>query len=208
MENTENVYEHLSPMHMDVLRELGNIGAGNAATSLSAMLGMPVNMTLPVVNLVEFNNVADAVGGPENMIYGVLVSLEGEINGMIMFLLDKKFAHMIINILMGQHYESFDEMDEMALSAITEVGNILSGAYVNSIGDMTGLRIDLTPPAVNIDMAGALLSVPITQFGAVGDKVLFIEENFKSDTENVMSHMILFAEVDSLNLILQKLGLG
>jgi len=204
----ENIYEHLSPMHMDVLKELGNIGAGNAATSLSSMLGMPVDMTLPQVNLVDFNDVAEAVGGPENMIYGVLVNLEGDVQGMIMFLLDKKFAHMVINILMGQHFESFDEMDEMALSAIMEVGNILSGAYVNSIADMTGLRIDLTPPAVNIDMAGALLSVPIIQFGAVGDKVLFIEENFKSDTESVMSHMILFAEVDSLNLILSKLGLG
>lgn len=194
-------------MHMDVLREIGNIGAGNAATSLSMMLGMPVDMTLPKVNLVDFNDVADAVGGPENMIYGVLVGLEGDIDGMIMFLLDKSFAHMVINILMGQSFESFDQMDEMALSAIMEVGNILSGAYANSIAELTGLSINLTPPSVNIDMAGALLSVPIIRFGAVGDKVLFIEENFKSDQESVMSHMILFAEVDSLNLILQRLGL-
>jgi chemotaxis protein CheC len=194
-------------MHMDVLKEIGNIGAGNAATSLSMMLGMPVDMTLPKVNLVDFNDVAAAVGGPENMIYGVLLELEGDINGMIMFLLDKKFAHMVVNILMGQSYDSFDEMDEMSLSAIMEVGNILSGAYANSIAELTGLFINLTPPSVNIDMAGALLSVPIIRFGAVGDKVLYIEENFKSDQESVMSHMILFAEVESLNLILQRLGL-
>jgi len=204
----ENLYEHLSPMHMDVLKELGNIGAGNAATSLSSMLGMPVDMTLPQVNLVEFNDVAEAVGGPETMIYGVLLELEGDVRGMIMFLLDKKFAHMVVNILMGQHFENFDQMDEMSLSAIMEVGNILSGAYVNSIAEMTGLHINLTPPSVNIDMAGALLSVPIIQFGAIGDKVLFIEENFTSDAESVMSHMILFAEVESLNLILQKLGIA
>jgi chemotaxis protein CheC len=194
-------------MHMDVLKEIGNIGAGNAATSLSMMLGVPVDITLPKVNLVDFNDVADAVGGPENMIYGVLLELEGDIDGMIMFLLDKKFAHMVVNILMGGSYDSFDEMDEMALSAIMEVGNILSGAYANSIAELTGLCINLTPPSVNTDMAGALLSVPIIRFGAVGDKVLFIEENFKSDEESVMSHMILFAEVESLNLILQRLGL-
>lgn len=201
-------YEDLNPIHMDVLKEIGNIGAGNAATSLSMMLGMTVDMTLPKVNLVEFDEVAEAVGGPENMIYGVLLGLEGDIDGMIMFLLDKKFAHMVVNILMGQSFESFDDMDEMALSAIKEVGNILSGAYANSIAELTGLYINITPPSVNIDMAGALLSVPIIKFGAVGDKVLFIEQNFKSNEESVMSHMILFAEVESLNLILTKLGIG
>lgn len=200
-------YDHLNPMHMDVLREIGNIGAGNAATSLAMMLGQQVDMTLPKVNLLEFNSVADAMGGPENLIYGVLLGLEGDISGMIMFLLDKQFAHLVVNILMGGAYESFDDMDEMALSAIKEVGNILSGAYANSISELTGLKIDLTVPYVSIDMAGALLSVPIIRFGSVGDKVLFIEENFSSNTTSVMSHMILFAEPESLNLILNKLGL-
>ena len=207
---TNNAYEGLNDMHLDVLREIGNIGAGNAATSLSMMLNQPIDMTVPVINLVEFNNVCDAMGGPEMLTYGVLLTLHGEIDGMIMFLLDKQFAHLILNILMGGFYESFDEMDEMALSAIKEVGNILSAAYVKSIAELTGMHIDISVPEVAIDMAGALLSVPIIKFGAVGDKVLFIEENFKSDENNtsVMSHMILFAEVESLNRMLGKLGLG
>jgi chemotaxis protein CheC len=194
-------------MHMDVLREIGNIGAGNAATSLSVMLGQPVDMTLPTVNLVEFNDVADAVGGAEAVNYGVLLNLGGDVEGMIMFILDKTFAHLMLNVLMGEHFQNFDEMDEMALSAIKEVGNILSGAYVNSISELTGLQIELSVPYVSIDMAGALLSVPIIKFGAIGDRVLFIEENFKSNEASVVSHMILFAEMDSLNLILGKLGI-
>lgn len=203
-------YENLNDMHLDVLREIGNIGAGNAATSLSMMLNQPIDMTLPKVNLVEFNSVADAVGGPEVLTYGVLLQLNGEIDGMIMFLLDKEFAHLILNILMGEMYSSFEEMDEMALSAIKEVGNILSAAYIKSISELTGLHIDLSVPEVSIDMAGALLSVPIIKFGTIGDKVLFIEENFSSnDTSiSVMSHMILFAEIESLNLILGRLGLA
>lgn len=200
-------YEDLNAMHMDVLREIGNIGAGNAATALSVMLGQPIDMTLPIVNLVEFNDVSEAVGGPEALTYGVLLTLSGDINGMIMFLLDTDFAHLILNILMGGCYESFDQLDEMALSAIREVGNILSAAYVKSIAELTGLFINVSVPEVNIDMAGALLSVPIIKFGTIGDKVLFIEENFQSTDENVMSHMILFAEMESLNLILGKLGL-
>jgi chemotaxis protein CheC len=194
-------------MHMDVLREIGNIGAGNAATSLSVMLGQPVDMTLPTVNLVEFNDVADAVGGAEAVNYGVLLNLSGDVEGMIMFILDKAFAHLMLNILMGEHFQNFDEMDEMALSAIKEVGNILSGAYVNSLAELTGLQIELSVPYVAIDMAGALLSVPIIKFGTIGDRVLFIEENFKSNEASVASHMILFAEMDSLTVILGKLGL-
>ena len=149
-------YEDLSAIHMDVLREIGNIGAGNAATALSVMLGQPIDMTLPKVNLLEFNAVADAVGGPEALTYGVLLNLCGDIDGMIMFLLNRDFAHLILNILMGGACESFDEMDELGLSAIQEVGNILSAAYVKSIAELTGLFINVSVPEVSIDMAGAL----------------------------------------------------
>lgn len=202
-----NSYEDLNAMHMDVLREIGNIGAGNAATSLALMLGQPIDMTLPSVNLLGFNDVAEAVGGAEALTYGVLLNLEGDVSGMIMFLLNKDFAHLILNILMGESFGSFEEMDEIALSAIKEVGNILTAAYVRSISELTDLKINITVPEVSIDMAGALLSVPLIRFGTIGDKVLFIEENFKSNEASVMSHMILFAEMDSLNLMLHKLGL-
>jgi len=200
-------YDDLNPMHFDVLREIGNIGAGNAATSLSMLLDQPIDMTLPQVKLLDFNDVADQVGGAEALTYGVLLNLEGNVNGMIMFLLNKDFAHLVLNILMGEAFESFDEMDEIALSAIKEVGNILSAAYVKSIAELTGLFISISVPEVSIDMAGALLSVPIIRFGAIGDKVLFIEENFQSPEVTVQSHMILFAEMESLNLMLRKLGL-
>jgi len=201
-------YEDLNDMHMDVLREIGNIGAGNAATALSVMLNQPIDMTLPKVNLLEFNDVSQAVGGAEALTYGVLLTLDGDVDGMIMFLLNKDFAHLVLNILMGGSYGSFEEMDEMALSAIKEVGNILSAAYVKSIAELTGLTIKITVPEVSIDMAGALLSVPIIKFGAIGDKVLFIEEQFQSKSESVVSNMILFAEIESLDLILSKLGLA
>ncbi|MCL2068628.1 MAG: chemotaxis protein CheC [Oscillospiraceae bacterium] len=200
-------YESLNDMHIDVLREIGNIGAGNAATSLAMMLGQAVDMDVPSVNLMAFDDVRNAMGGAEAMTFGVLVPLHGEIDGMIMFLLDKDFAHLVLNILMGEHFKSFDDMDELAKSAIQEVGNILSSSYVNSIAELTGLRIEVDVPSVSIDMAGSLLSVPIIRFGEVGDRVLLIEETFRSNQESVKSNMILFAEIESLNLILTKLGI-
>lgn len=202
-----NAYSGLNAVHMDVLQEIGNIGAGNAATSLAVMLDAPVDISLPKVNLVGFNEVANEMGGAESVGYGILVTLAGDVDGMMMFILDKRFAHQVLNVLMGGMFEDFSELDEIALSAIKEVGNILSAAYVNAIAELTGLRIELSVPYAAADMIGALLSVPITKFGAIGDKVLFIEEAFNSKKETVSSHMILFAEIDSLNLILGKLGL-
>lgn len=200
-------YDNLNDSHIDVLREIGNIGAGNAATSLSVMLSQPVDMTLPKVNIVGFNEVAKAVGGAETLCYGVLITLSGEVDGMIMFMLDKQFAHKVLNVLMGEQFSSFDEMSEVSLSAIKEVGNILSASYINSLAELANLRIELSVPFVSIDMAGAMLNVPLSKFGRIGDKVLFIEENFTSNNESVMSHMVLFAEMESLKIILGKLGL-
>ena len=200
-------YEDLNSVHIDVLREIGNIGAGNAATSLSMMLGQSINMTMPEVKLLSFDEAADAVGGAETLMYGVLLELAGDIRGTVMFLLDMNFAHLALNILMGETLETFDQMDEMSLSAICEIGNILSGSYVNSISELTGLNIELTVPAASVDMAGAMLNVPMTKFAKVGNKVMFIEEKFESSTQSVKSHMIMFAEIDSLNLILEKLGI-
>ncbi len=201
------MYESLNEIHLDVLKEIGNIGAGHAATALSTMLSQKVDMTVPQISIKSFDEVAAALGGHEKLTVGVLVNLEGDVNGMVMFLLDKDFAHLILNVLLGMDYHDFDELGEMEVSAIKEIGNILTASYVNSIAQMTGLTIDLSIPSLAIDMAGALLSFPIIQFGSVGDQLLSIAESFVSESASVHSHMILFAEIDSLKKIMNCLGI-
>jgi chemotaxis protein CheC len=194
-------------MQIDVLREIGNIGAGNAATSLGMLLNDNVNIKLPEVSITDFNTAMDAVGGPEVMTVGVLLTYHGEANGMIMFLLDMEDAKNITDILVCEGNEE-EGLSEMKLSAIKEIGNILGSAYVNSIAQITGLNIEISVPYVAIDMAGALLSVPIVEFGAIGDKVLFINEGFYSSCYELASEVIMFAEVETLETIMERLGLG
>ena len=203
-------YEELSEMHIDVLREIGNIGAGNAATALATILDEKVEISLPVVKITDFDTAVRALGGAESMTVGVLVSFFGEANGMIMFLLKMEDAKKVMSILLRDYEEEdedAEEISEMKLSAIREIGNILGSSYINSIATLTGLKINLTVPYIAIDMAGALMSVPIIEFGAVGDKIMFIEEVFSGSENNLRSNVIMFAQIDTLKLIMERLGL-
>lgn len=203
-------YEELSDMHIDVLREIGNIGAGNAATALATILDEKVEISLPIVKITDFDTAVRALGGAESMTVGVLVNFFGEANGMIMFLLKMEDAKTILSILLRDFEEENDDEDEISelkLSAIREIGNILGSSYINSIATLTGLQINLSVPYIAIDMAGALMSVPIIEFGAVGDKIMFIEEIFSGSENDLKSNVIMFAQIDTLKLIMERLGL-
>ena len=202
-----NSYDELNEMQIDVLREIGNIGAGNAATSLAAMLDEMVQITVPVVKITGFDEAIKALGGAECMTVGVLVNFSGEANGMIMFLLNTKDAIRITDILVSQDGEEEGQLNDLKLSAIKEIGNILSASYINSISTLTGLSINLSIPYIAIDMAGALMSVPIIEFGSLGDSVMFIEEGFIGQKNDLKSHIIMFAEIDTLKIIMERLGL-
>lgn len=191
---------------MDVLREIGNIGAGNAATALSMLLNEKISISLPKIRLTDFNTALEALGGTEAMTVGVLVNYSGEANGIIMFLLDMQDARNITDILIHEGHPD-DELSELKLSAIQEIGNILGSSYINSIAALTGLSIGISVPYTAIDMAGALMSVPFIEFGTIGDKVMFIEENFFSDTHSLISHIVMFAEIETLETIMQRLGM-
>ncbi len=201
-----NDYSDLNAMHLDVLREIGNIGTGNAATSLAAMLQKPVNISVPTINVLDYEKVAEELGGPETMIVGIMLTISGEVNGMMMFLLEKDFAHAIVNDLLGGCFNGFHELDELSISALKEIGNIMAASYVNAIAQLTGLTIDISVPSMTVDMAGAILSVPAIYFADISDKVIFIQDEFNGDAENMTSHILLIPTADSLQRIMRNLG--
>lgn len=203
-------YEELNDIQIDVLREIGNIGAGNAATALATMLDEKVEISVPRVRITDFDTAVNALGGAETLTVGVLVNFMGEATGLIMFLLKMEDARNVLRILVGgapDEKEEEGELSDLKLSAIKEIGNILGSSYINSIATLTGLRIEISVPYVAIDMAGALMSVPVIEFGSVGDKVMFIEESFLSEHDRLSSNVIMFAEVDTINTIMKRLGI-
>lgn len=201
-------YDELNEMQIDVLREIGNIGGGNAASALASLLDKKVDMSLPKVRITGFDQAIEALGGAETMTVSVLVSFSGEAEGMIVFLINMEDAKNILSFLVGnEDNEDEDDLSDFKISAIKEIGNILAASYINSIADLTGLSINLAVPCVAIDMVGALMSVPIIEFGAIGDKLMFIEENFYGENEKLNSNIIMFTEINTLKTIMEKLGI-
>lgn len=199
--------DDLSSMHLDVLKEIGNIGSGNAATSLAEMLNIMVDITVPNVKLLEFNDAVEFLGGPENIVIGMLVRLSGDISGMMLYVIQEAFAANLSKSILGKESFSIMELDEMDSSLISEVGNIMSASYVNAIASLSGMFIDISVPSLCVDMAGAILSVPAIEFSQIGDKVLFIDDSFVMGDNEVRSNMILVPELASLNKLFGTLGI-
>ena len=187
--------EKLEDSQFDVLKEIGNIGAGNATTALATMLNIKVDMSVPNVALLPFDNISSFIGSEEQTVVGILLEIQGDIDGMMMFLFDMKSAHHLVNSLMmrdvHQDENGMADFSEMEMSALNEIGNIVSGSYLSALSGLTGMKMVSSVPALSIDMLGALLSVPAIEFGKYGDKLLMIQSEFGED-DFVTGHMIKF----------------
>ncbi|MGN0320350.1 MAG: chemotaxis protein CheC [Lachnospira sp.] len=199
----------LNEIQYDVLREIGNIGAGNATTALSQMLNQKMDMSVPKVALVPFNEISEIMGAEDQTVVGILLGFEGDIYGMMMFLFDTKSAHHLVNALMMQDREtgvdSGADFSEMEMSALKEIGNIVSGSYLTAISKLTTLKMISTIPEMTIDMIGALLSVPASEFGKYGDKLLLIQSQF-GEMDFVNGYFLMIPELESYDKLLDSLG--
>lgn len=199
-------YEDLNDMQLDVLREIGNIGSGNATTALSSMIGKMVDIEVPRVQFLNFQDAIDAAGGAEKNIAGVLVRINGDIDGMILFLFEYGLIDYILGNLFGKTIENIDQLDDIDRSALKEIGNIMASSYVNAIAQLAGMNIFVDIPELAVDMLGAIVSVPAVEVGEISDKLLFIDNNMIIDKVNVTSKILLVPSVSSLDHIMTNLG--
>ena len=194
--------------YLDVLREIGNIGAGNAMTALAQMLQRKVDMKVPKADLFEFRDLGEVIGGEETIMAGVYMVVDGDIQGSMMFLLEKESAKHLTNQMLGGYGDpNAEEFDEMEISVLKEMGNIMTGAYLNSLSDLTNLKIYPSTPDLTIDMAGAILSVPAIEFGVLGDKILMIQTRFSDDLK-IDGFFILVPDLNSYKKIMESLGVA
>ncbi len=198
--------EEVNEKYIDVLKEIGNIGSGNATTAIANMLGLRIDMNVPQVQFLPVEEIGSSIGSEDEVIVGIMLGVETDINGSMMFLMDLDSAHHIINRLMMRPDDYMEEFDEMDLSAVKEVGNIIAGSYLSALSSLTNLTITSTVPFVTVDMAAAILSVPAVQFGMMGDNALMIKTEF-SDELKINGYFILMPEEDSYEKILTALGL-
>lgn len=203
---TQDRYGPLNSLQLDTLKEITNIGAGNAATALADILADRVSMSVPDLQITGIGDIAEVLGGPEKEVVCILLSVTNDMQGMLMFILEKELTHTLLSLLLNKEINSWNQIDDMDMSMLKEIGNIIAGAYVGSLATMTDLDIRISPPEIAIDMVGAILSYPATIFGAIGDKVLFVKEDFDNGDQLISCHLLIIPLPESLRLILVRLG--
>ncbi|MEB3101141.1 chemotaxis protein CheC [Ferviditalea candida] len=201
-----NPLNRLEDFQLDVLKEVGNIGAGNAATALAKLLNKQIDMQIPRVSMLAFDEIADCIGGSEEVVLAIFLRVEGEAPGNMFFILSQDSAKRLLLNLAGIAVEETGNYSEMELSALSEIANILVGSYLSSLADFTRLYMSPTVPALAIDMAGAILSYGLLQFGEMGDHALLIETAFFEGVDEVEGHFFFIPDPDSFNIIFQALG--
>lgn len=199
----------LSSMKLDILQEIGNIGAGNATTALAVMLNSNLRMEAPVVKILDFDELPELVGGSDTNVAAVLTHFTGEVSGMILFILQleeaKNLAGAMLSKTYPKDYVAFDHMDK---SALKEVGNILMSSYISSIGTLTNLQFRADPPAICVDMAASVLSLPISELGKVGDQALIIDSKILDNEKPINGFLMFVTDEISFERIFEALGIG
>ncbi|AJS59147.1 chemotaxis protein CheC [Paenibacillus sp. IHBB 10380] len=201
-----DAFRYFKEFKMDVLKEVGNIGAGNAATALSRLLDKPIDMGVPKVEILPFEQVADIVGGAEQIVVAIFLRVEGEAPGNLFFILNPEAAKNLLRRLKGIDIGQNDSFNEMEISALNEIGNILAGSYLSSLADFTKLSMSPTVPSLAIDMAGAILSYGLLQYGEMGDDALLIDTKFLEGTQEIEGQFFLIPDPASFAKIFESLG--
>jgi len=199
-------YDELNSLEIDTLREIGSIGTGNAATALSQLLQKEVRITMPEVRIMGYNEAIDWIGGAEEITAGVLMRLGGEINGIMLSVQQIDFVNLVLESMLGHGVKDYMELHEMECSALIEVGNIMISTFINALSGLAEIGINLTVPAFTVDMQGAIMTVPMAEFGGQSDYIMTIGGNFVCENKQVPCRLLLSPDVHSLNFLLRKLG--
>ena len=199
--------EDLEAMHLDVLRELGNIGSGNAATSLASFLNTTVDIEVPTIILMEYDKVATYLGSPSDKMVSLSLGLEGDLDGVMLQVIQPSFIERVINTFYPKEINTVDDLDDMDLSAVQEISNISTAAYVNSLAQLTNTFINITPPVSLIDTLPAIMENAAERFVEIGEQVLYIDENLYIAGTEVKSSMILILSIESMKKLFDKLGI-
>jgi len=196
----------LGPMELDALRELGNIGAGHAASALSRMLGATVTIDVPRVSVVSVERVPELLGGPERVMAGVYMRVFGDVPCRILCFFPEESVQGLLDLLMPSAGLRVEGLDAAAQSALKELGNILGCNYLNAAARFLGLQFIPSVPALAVDMVGGIITEAVVDMGESEVDAVFIENQFRArGIPPVSGHLILIPEAGAAEPLLKAL---
>lgn len=200
-------YADMDEISADILKELGNIGTGNAVTSLSQMMGTPLDISSPSLHLAQVQEIYALLEQSQEVEAGILVEIKGEITGLFLFLLNESFTNMILDEILGSSERNILQLDDLERSLLSELGNIMCGSYIRALSALMDMEIDVSVPDICVDMGGAILSVPLARVMSKSAEILLIENQFRINQRAFSGRILFFPDPECLESILVKLGI-
>jgi chemotaxis protein CheC len=189
-------------LQLDALRELANIGSGNAGTALSAMLGQPVEISVPAASALPLADAVEAAGDPEALATGVVLPIFGDLDATVLLLFPPDDEATLCSLL------GVEPGTEDGHSALSEIGNILGCSYVNSLAAMTGLALEPKPPETVADMVGAIMASVLAIQGDRSDLALLMDSRLIVEGQSCELTFMLLPSLEGIDELLSRLGLA
>jgi chemotaxis protein CheC len=200
-------YDDLTSAQLDALREVGSIGTGNAANALSEMIGRQIRIQMPEVRIMGYDEAIDWIGGPEEITAGVLVKMSGQMNGIMLSVQQLEFVNLVMQSVLDEKIEDYMHLGELERSTLIEVGNIMISTFINALSGLADMNIDLSVPAFTVDMQGAIMAVPMAEYGGQSNYLMTIGGDFMCDQKRVPCRLLLSPDIRSLDFLMRKLGM-
>lgn len=212
MRTISNISEEANlSKHLDVFKEIGNIGAGHAASALAVLLGRRISMSVPDASVLSFNDIVNVLEGPETLVSGVLIDVSGDLNGYILLILEMNEAMNVVSQALAQTPRDTTARDfqlsEMERDTLLEIANILVGSFLSAISSFSGLGATPAVPQLSVDMLGAILNIAMVEYGLIGESVLCMKTEFRDLEGDVDGHFFLIPDYTSYKMLLSSLGL-
>jgi chemotaxis protein CheC len=190
-----------SDMQLDALRELANIGSGNAGTALGAMLGKSVDINVPTAAALPLDEAVAIAGAPDELRYGVVVPMVGDFEAIVVLLFPENDAKKLTGIY------GIEPSTPDGYSMLGEVGNILGTNYINALAQMVGMEMEPQPPQVVEDMLASILSTVLIGRGDDIEEALILDSNLLVEEEECTLSFLLLPNHGGIKELLGRLGL-
>ena len=177
-------------------------GISNALSGLSQMIGQELKVTGLDLRQYPAKHAAQLLGGPEETVVGIYLTIEGDATGHLMLAHEPSIAFQLIDLQMGQPPGTTTVMGEMEASIMGEMGNITGSFFLNALADATNLTLTPSPPAVMIDMAGAILGIALTKIMQEQDDLLVVSADFGTENQPMSGNFLVMPTTDFLKTIL------
>jgi chemotaxis protein CheC len=198
-------YIELSEMQVDAIKEIGNVGIGNASTVLSKLVNKKVKLSFHETKFVPLEQFGNFIGGSDTVVASLAVNVLGDLSGRSFLIFPKESALMLADVMLGRESDTSD-FDDMAKSALNELGNIFVGAYLSSMANMLGIVVLPAVPEFIEDMAQAIVDSVLIDIGLYANDVLCIKTNIAVEEHDITGgEFILILTPDSLTKCLEVL---